>query len=52
MYACVNSHWQGRVLTGGIVDHSQELDLLIESTWATADEDLIFAGVPASCRDI
>lgn len=46
------SQWECRVLTGDIVNHSQQLNLLVGATWATGNEHLILAGVPACCRDI
>lgn len=49
---CAGSQWECRVLTGDIVDHSQELDLLVGGSWAAGDEQLILAGVPACRRDI
>lgn len=49
---CADSQWECRVLTGDIVDHSQQLNLLVGATWAAGNEHFILAGVPACCRDI
>lgn len=49
---CAGSQWECWVMTGNIVDHPQELNLLVGITRAACNEEFILAGVPACCRDI